>query len=307
MTSTKGQHGKKHFRGIAFIVMAVLCFAALDTTTKLVALVAPAAMLMWVRFLFQTVVTCGVLLPSRGVTLFRTRRPGLQFLRGVLLLLCSVSAFFSLLFMPVGEFTAIMMITPLIITVIGALLLHEPVSWLRWLCVVSGFVGCVVVIRPGSETFHWAMLLPFLLVAANTGYQVLTSRLTKTDDPGTLHFYTGLVGLLMTTLVLPFVWQTLPLKVWGTFVLIAGFSSLGHFLLILAYSRAPVVVLTPYLYLQVGFAALGGWLVFSHLPDSWSMVGIAIITASGVFGTWLTAREARLAHSSAIILIARKP
>ena len=294
MTSAKAGRGNRHFRGIAFIVVAVMCFAALDTTTKLVALAAPAAMLMWVRFLFQTVVTCGVLLPSRGLALFRTRKPGLQFLRGVLLLLCSVSAFFSLLFMPVGEFTAIIMITPLIITVIGALLLREPVSWLRWLCVVSGFVGCMVVIRPGSETFHWAMLLPLLLVAANTGYQVLTSHLTKTDDPGTLHFYTGLVGLLMATLVLPFVWQTLPWQVWGTLILVGAFGSLGHFLLILAYARAPVVVLTPYLYLQVGFAALGGWLVFSHLPDALGMIGIAIITASGVFGTWLTGRDARV-------------
>ena len=150
------------------------------------------------------------------------------------MLMCSVSAFFSLLFMPVAEFTAIIMITPLIMTVIGAL------------------------------------LLPLLLVAANTGYQVLTSRLTPTDDPGTMHFYTGLVGLLLSSLVLPFFWHTLSWQLWGTFLLIAVFNSLGHFLLILAYARAPVVVLTPYLYLQVGFAALGGWLVFSHLPDAWA-------------------------------------
>lgn len=292
MTHAKAGRVNRHFRGIGFIVVSVMCFAALDTTTKLVALAAPVAMLMWVRFLFQTVLTCGALLPSRGVALFHTRKPGLQFLRGVLLLMCSVSAFFSLLFMPVGEFTAIIMITPLVITVIGALLLRETVSWLRWLCVVSGFVGCLVVIRPGSETFNWAMLLPLLLVAANTGYQILTSHLTKTEDPGTLHFYTGLVGLLLSTLLLPFVWQSLSVNVWLMLLLVSVFSTLGHFVLILAYARAPVVVLTPYLYLQVGFAALGGWLVFSHVPDAWSLSGIALITASGVLGTWLTGREA---------------
>jgi drug/metabolite transporter (DMT)-like permease len=293
MSSAKAGRGNRHFRGVAFIVLAVMCFAALDTSTKRVALVVPVVMLMWVRCLFQTVLTCAALLPSRGRALFHTRKPGLQFLRGVLLLLCSVCGFFSLLFMPVGEFTAIIMVTPLVITVMAALLLHEPVSWLRWCCVVGGFVGCLVVIRPGSEAFHWAMLLPLLLVAANTGYQLLTSHLSKTEDPGTLHFYTGLVGLLITTVALPWVWQSLSLPVWGLVMLVAAFGTLGHFVLILAYARAPVVVLTPYLYLQVGFAALGGWLVFSHVPDAWALAGIAIITASGVLGTWLTGRESR--------------
>lgn len=293
MTRAKAGRGHRHFRGIAFMVVAVLCFAALDTTTKLAAAAAPAAMAMWVRFLFQTVSTCAVLLPSRGLSLFRTQRPGLQFLRGVLLLLCGVCAFFSLHFMPVGEFTAIIMITPLIITVIAALLLREPVSWLRWLCVAMGFTGCMLVIRPGSEVFHWAMLLPLVLVAANTAFQVLTSHLARTDDPGTMHFYTGLVGLLMATLVLPFAWQALSGSVWVVLLLVGVFSTLGHFLLILAYARAPVVVLTPYLYLQVGFAALGGWLMFAHVPDAWALSGIVIITGSGVFGTWLTGREAR--------------
>lgn len=294
MICTKTAYGSRHLRGITFIVGAVMCFAALDTTTKLVALAAPAAMAVWTRFLFQTIVTCAALLPSRGIAMFRTHNPALQCLRGLLLLICSVSAFYSLLFMPVGEFTAIIMITPLIITVIAALLLRESVSWLRWFCLVGGLVGCLVVIRPGSAVFHWAMLLPLLLVAANTGYQVLTSHLTKTDNPGTMHFYTGLFGFLMASLALPFVWLALPWSVWGTLILIGAFSTVGHFLLILAYARAPVVVLTPYLYLQVGFAALGGWLAFTHLPDHWSMTGIVIISISGVFGTWLTGRESQL-------------
>ena len=282
----------RHLLGIAFIVAAVFCFAALDTATKVVSALAPAAMAMWVRCLMQTVLTFGVLLPSRGMGLLRTGRPGLQVLRGVLLLLCSLSAFFSLHFLPVGEFTAIVMITPLVITVMAALFLRESVSRLRWLCVVLGFAGCIVVIRPGSDMFHWAMLLPLLLVAANAGFQVLTSKLARTDDPGTMHFYTGLVGLLLATLALPFVWQALPVAVWGMLLLIGAFGTLGHFLLILAYARAPVAMLTPYLYLQIGFATVAGWLVFAHVPDRWALAGIMVVFGSGVFGTWLTARKA---------------
>lgn len=278
--------------GIAFIVVAVMCFGALDTTTKLASTVAPVVMAIWVRYLVQALVTGAVLWPSRRSRLFHTRQPVMQFVRGALLLTCSVIAFFSLRYMQVGEFTAIVMLTPLLLTVVAAIALHESVSWLRWVCVLGGFAGSMIVIRPGEDIFHWLMLLPLLLVAANTGFQVLTSRMARTEDPGTMHFYTGLVGLVLATVGLPFAWQGLPWSVWLVLGLMGVFSTLGHFLLIMAYTRTPVAVLTPYLYLQIGFAALGGWLVFAHLPDAWSLAGIALVAVSGVFGTWLTGREA---------------
>ena len=278
--------------GITFIVLAVICFGALDTTTKIASTAAPVLMAVWARYLVQAVVTAAVLWPGRRARLFQTRAPGLQFVRGALLLTCSVIAFFSLRYMQVGEYTAIVMLTPLLLTVVAAVALHESVSWLRWLCVLGGFAGSMIVIRPDEDIFHWLMLLPLLLVAANTGFQVLTSRMARTEDPGTMHFYTGLVGLVLTTLGLPFAWQALPLNVWLVIGLMGVFSTLGHFMLIMAYTRTPVAVLTPYLYLQIGFAALGGWLVFSHVPDSWSLAGIALVAVSGVFGTWLTGREA---------------
>jgi drug/metabolite transporter (DMT)-like permease len=247
-----------------------------------------------VRYLFQTVVTGMALWPMRGSAFLKTKRPGLQFLRGLLLFICSAIAFLSLRFMPVGEFTAIVMISPLIITAISAWKLHDRVSALRWLCVVGGFAGSLAVIRPGGESFHWAMLLPCVLVMANTAFQVLTSRLARTDNSGTMHFYTGLVGLVLASLALPFIWQAMPWSVWALLLLIAAFGTLGHFLLILAYARAPIAVLTPYLYLQIGFSTLGGWLIFSHMPDAWALAGIALVSASGAFGTWLTAREQRV-------------
>jgi drug/metabolite transporter (DMT)-like permease len=157
--------------------------------------------------------------------------------------------------------------------------------------VLGGFVGSLLVVRPGKELFQWAMLLPLLLVAANTGFQVLTSRMARTEDPGTMHFYTGLVGLLFTTAGLPLAWQPLPWTTWVALVLMGAFGTLGHFLLIVAYRRAPVAVLTPFLYLQIAFATLGGWLVFAHVPDDWALVGIGLVAIGGVAGTWLTARD----------------
>jgi drug/metabolite transporter (DMT)-like permease len=297
MQSFQGVAGRPagSLSAVAFIVVAVLCFGALDTTTKVVAATVPVLMVLWCRYLVQAALTGLLLWPARRSRLFRTTRPLLQVVRGVLLLTCSAIAVISLRYMPVGEFTAIVMLTPLVLTVVAALTLHERVSWLRWACVLGGFVGSMIVIRPGEDLFHWAMLLPLVLVAANTGFQVLTSRMARTEDPGTMHFYTGLVGLLLTTLGLPFAWQLLPPGLWLLVGLLGVLGTIGHFLLILAFRRAPVAELTPFLYLQIAFATLGGWLVFGHVPDDPSLTGIALVTVSGVIGTWLTGREAAAA------------
>jgi drug/metabolite transporter (DMT)-like permease len=278
--------------GIACIVLALACFGALDTTSKIATATVPVVMAIWARCLIQTGATWAVLWPSMRGRLFATRRPGLQVLRGALLISTNSIAYVSLAHMPVGEFTAIVMLTPLLLTVIAAWSLHEPVSLLRWLCVGAGFAGTLVVIRPGAELFDWASLLPLLLVACNAAFQLLTRSMAKRDEPATIHFYSGLTGLVITSALLPFFWRMLPPSTWLLLALLGVLGTLGHFLLIMAYQRAPVARLTPYLYLQIFFAALGGWIVFAHVPDGWSLAGIALIVVSGVFGTWLTGREA---------------
>lgn len=282
--------------GIAFVVMAVACFAALDTTVKIMGALVPIVMAVWFRYLFQAVFTGIVMWPSRRGRMFRTRRPGLQILRGVMLLASSMLAFISLQYLPVGEFTAIVMLTPLVITVAASVYLRDAVSPLRWVLVLLGFLGALVVIRPGGEGFTWATLLPLGLVASNAAFQILTSRLAREDDPATMHFYSGCVGVALATLLLPMAWVTpQSLGIWGGLLLLGVLGSLGHYLLILGYARAPAATLTPYLYLQIAFATLAGWLVFAHVPDAWSFAGLGLIALSGVAGTWLTAREARAA------------
>lgn len=281
--------------GIACGLAAVACFATLDTTTKFVSISVPVLMALWFRYLFQAVATTVVVWPGRGRRVLRTVHPKFQCLRGLLLFLSSLFAFFSLKFMPVGEFTAIVMITPLAITLLAATSLGEKVSPLRWLLVLGGFTGTLVIIRPGDETFDATMLLPLGLVVSNAWFQVLTSKLARTEDPVTMQFYTGWVGALLATLILPFVWSTPPSWLLWTCLLLMGFmATVGHFLLILAYARAPAATLTPYLYAQIGFAMLGGWLVFSHVPDRGSLLGMALVAACGAAGAWLTVRESRV-------------
>jgi drug/metabolite transporter (DMT)-like permease len=284
---------------VAFIFAAVACFGALDTSSKIAASTVPVVMAVWVRYLIQAVVTGVALWPRQRSALFRTAKPGLQFVRALLLVASNALAFMSLGHMHVGEFTAIVMLTPLLLTVVAALALHEQVAWLRWACVGGGFAGTLLVMRPGQGMFQPVLLLPLLLVVVSAAFQLLTRSLAKVDSPGTIHFYSGLGGLVLTTVALPFAWRAQPLEMWMVMGLMGVLGTLGHFFLIVAYTRAPVATLTPYLYLQIPFAALGGWLVFRHVPDAWSLWGIGTIFACGVFGTWLTGRELLAARQDA--------
>ncbi len=284
--------------GIALVVGASACFSALDTTTKYVSVSVPLLMALWFRYFFQAMATTVVVVPLRGRTVWRTRHLPYQLLRGVLLLTSSLLAFASLRHMPVGEFTAIVMITPLAITLLASRLLKEQVSLLRWSLVAGGFLGTLIIIRPGGETFGWAGLLPIGLVASNSWFQVLTSKLARTEDPITMHLYTGWTGTLLASLALPFVWTWLADPwLWACLCFMGLMGTVGHFMLILAYQRAPAATLTPYLYSQIGFAMLGGLIVFSHVPDGWSLVGIALIAVCGAAGAWLTVRERREAEA----------
>ena len=282
--------------GILLVLGACACFSALDTTTKFVSASVPLLMALWFRYAFQAIATTLSVLPKRGMSVLRTLHPEFQCLRGVLLLASSLLAFASLKYMPVGEFTAIVMITPLAITVLAATVLGEKVSPMRWALVAGGFAGTLVIIRPGGQAFNWASLLPLGLVITNAWFQVLTSKLARTEDPVTMHLYTGWVGALLASIALPLVWTHLPSWwLWAALCFMGLMATVGHYFLILAYQRAPAATLTPYLYAQIAFSMLGGWLVFSHVPDDWSLLGIVMVAICGAGGAWLTVRESRLA------------
>ena len=281
--------------GIGLAIAAVACFATLDTTTKFVSAGVPLLMAVWFRYAFQAIATTVVVLPLRGIWVLRTSHPRYQLLRGLLLMSSTMLAFFSLKHTPLAEFTAIVMITPLVITLLAAAQLGEKVSALRWLLVIGGFVGTLIIMRPRSDDFNWALLLPLALVASNAWFQLLTSKMVRTEDPLTMQFYTGWVGTLGASVMLPFVWTTIDSGVlWGALVLMGLMGTVGHFLLILAYQRAPPATLTPYLFVQIGFGMLGGWLVFSQVPDRWALMGIAMIAVCGAMAGWLSVRESRV-------------
>ncbi len=281
---------------VLLIVLTTLSFALLDTATKHATQLAPVLMLLWFRYLFQAVVTLALRLPRQGLRLFVTPNPKFQALRGVLLLTTSFCSFFGLQYLPVGEFTAIVMLSPLVATALAALVLKNRVHHLRWVLMALGLVGVLLVVRPGGQVFGWALMFPVVLVGAYAWFQVLTSRLSGDENPYTTHFFTGLVGALVMTPVVAFAWETQALlDHWPWFIALGFFGTFGHLMLIRAFNRASAVVLSPYLYTQIAFATLAGWLAFDHVPDALAWAGIAVIAASGVGNALVSIREAKAA------------
>ena len=281
--------------GIGFVILSVACFAVLDTVAKNISASMSLMLALWFRYFIQALLSTVFFLPKRGMALFKTAHPRFQIARGMLLFVSSMCAFYGLKYLPVGEFTAIVSVTPLVVTLVAAMSLAEEVRKLRWALVLIAFAGTMVIVRPGSQHFDWVLIFPLVLIVTNSGFQLLTRKMTSTEDPVTMNVLTGWVGTIMGALALPFVWE-LPTDwhIWLQLLIMGSFATVGHYLLIIAFSKAPATVLTPYFYIQIGFAMLGGWLMFDHVPDHWTLIGIGIVALCGALGALLTVRESRI-------------
>lgn len=281
--------------GILLIIAATLSFALGDSATRHITQLAPVLLLLWFRYTFQTITTLLMRFPVQKASLFVTPNPKFQVLRGVLLLMTSFCSFYGLQHLPVGEFTAIVMLSPMVATAMAAIVLKNHVAHLRWVLMAVGLAGVLLVVRPGGQVFGWALLFPLVLVITYAWFQVLTSRLSGDENPYTTHFYTGLVGMLVMSPMLLWSWSTQALVNYWPWFLILGFSAtFGHLMLIRAFNRASAVVLSPYLYTQIAFAMLASWVFFNHMPDALAWIGIAVIAMSGVGNAMLSIREAML-------------
>jgi len=289
--------------GIALILLMAGCFSTMDTSIKYLGAFVPVLLIMWGRYLTQTLVMTVWLLRSK-TSGFRAAHPKFQLLRGVLLLLTSSASFYGVQYLPVAEFTAINMLTPVIVTLLAGWVLHEKVSPLRWALVCGGFAGALIVIRPGSGMFGWAVVLPLAGAVSYASFQVLTSKLAALESPFTTHFYTGITGTaLLTPLLLASpidIAGSLHAATSGQLALMLGIGLLGttgHLLLILALGLAPTSTLMPFVYTQIGFAAAISYTVLGHAPDRWGWVGMGVVAVCGAASAWLNVRKASVPSS----------
>lgn len=284
-------HHANHLRGILYIMIAVSFFALLDAVAKYLSTFYPVAGIVWARYFFQVLAMLMVLGPRLGMGLLQTKRPGLQLARGAMLVCASLTFFTALSLMPLAETSAVSFTAPLIIMALSAPLLREHVDGPAWIAVCLGFSGVLLIIRPGTGAFSWIALLPLCTAFFNASYQLLTRKLSGIDSTLPTLFYGGLIGAVIMSCILPFCWVT-PQGAFHAFlfVMLGVLAGIGHFVLIKAFNHAPASSLAPFIYVQVVAVLLLGYLVFDSFPDPWSLTGMTIIVASGIF---MATRQAR--------------
>ena len=270
-------------KGVLMVLVAVIFFSITDSLAKYLTLFYPVSLVVWARFAFHLLLVVILLGPRYRSKLIRTQRPAEQVLRGLLLLFGSLLFISALKFLPLAEATAIAYLAPLFVTLMSVFFLKEKVELARWIAILCSFAGVLIIIRPGSGVFTWAALLPVANALTFAVYQIVTRRLANLESPYTSIFYVGLVGTVLLSGILPDVW-TLP-HTWGhalAFAAIGLFAALGHLILIKAYVYASAARLAPFSYSQLIWVALIGFILFGDFPDAWSLIGMAILIASGV-------------------------
>lgn len=271
-------------RGILMIMTAVAMFAVLDSIAKYLSRFYPVPGIVWARYAVHLLFVVMILGPRMKLGLVRTRHLGLQIVRGTLLAASSMLFFSALKFMPIAEASSISFVAPMLVTLLGVFLLKEKVEPAQWVAVAAGFVGVLIIIRPGSGVFSWVAILPLGNATTFAVYQILTRKLAGVENPYTSIFYSALMGTVMLAGVLPFQW-TAPTTIVHALLLVAMgfFGGLAHLILIHAYDQAPVSTLAPFSYTQLIWVIIAGYLVFGDFPDHWSLTGIAVIMASGIY------------------------
>jgi drug/metabolite transporter (DMT)-like permease len=288
---TASEGSQQTFKAIGLMVLATMCFALLDTTVKYLVDTedVPTSQATWLRFAGHVVFSAVFLWPFALRPSLHSVRPLIQVLRSCLMILTTALNFIALKYLQLDQTVTIFFLTPLLVAALAGPLLGEWVGWHRMVAIAAGFVGILVVMHPGFEEMHWAMLL---MLGATTGYalyNVATRYLAAHDPAAVTQTYTPLVGVLVMTPFALMDWQSpdswLP---WVLFATLGFWGGLGHWLLILAHRLAPAGVLAPYIYLGLIWMSVGGFLVFGDVPTGWTLSGGAIVILAGLY---LLARE----------------
>ncbi|MBT5413415.1 MAG: DMT family transporter [Rhodospirillaceae bacterium] len=277
----RGQ-ARDHARGIVLMMLAWSLFPVMDAVSKYISDDYHVLQIVWARFLFQALATLVLLLALGRRRALRTNALRLQILRSGGFLAHTLLFITAIVFIPLAEGIALLFIGPMVVVALSALLLRESVGMARWLTVLTGFAGAMLIIRPGLGVLHWAASLVLLSALCFALYQVWTRGLHAVDSPLTTLAYTPLVGLLALSPVVPFFWAWPSAGDWALMALMGAVGALSHFILIKAFEAAEASLLAPFAYVQIVSAVLLGFVVFGDLPDRWTLTGAAVIIVANL-------------------------
>ena len=277
--------------GIALVTLTTMCFATLDACAKWLVQSLPVFEVVWLRFLTHVLLTSALLAPVYGKELVRVRSPKLQALRAMMLATMTGLNFWALQYLQLAETGAIQFSVPLVIALLSAWWLNEHLDWRRWLAIVIGFAGVLLVIRPGSHAFHPAILLSVGCAVLYAAFNMLTRRLAATESPAATQLMSAIGATVVLAPVAIAQWQW-PSSWWiWTVICVCGLTGgVGHLCVTQAHRYASAAVLGPFLYQQIIYMTLAGWLVFSQMPDAFVIAGAVVVVGSGLYLLWMEMR-----------------
>lgn len=268
---------------LGLLLATTLLFASGDTIAKLAVGSVPPAQILFVRCVIVVALTVPYVWFRLGTAAFRTDHPKTQVFRGVAILCSSFMFINGLSFLPLADTSAINFVWPLLITVFSVVILKEQVGIRRWAATIVGFLGMLLIIRPGTGAFQIAALLPLGAAVTWSLAAVVTRSVSAHDRAETTLVWTSLVMLAGSSLIIPFYWRTPTPQEWLLMGTVGLISVIGHSLLVFAYERATASFLAPFSYIQLVWATMLGYLVFGSLPDRWIAAGSVLIVASGIY------------------------
>jgi len=282
---------RNRLTGIGLISLTYLCFTLLDGSAKWLVQSVPVLMVVWLRFLTQTVLASALLFPLRGMALVRTRHLRWHLARGLMFVAMTGMNFWALQYLQLTVTASIFFLAPILVALASAPLLGEQLDARRWAAILIGFGGVLVIVRPGSESFHPAMLLSMVNAVLYAVFNMMTRKLAAYDPPETIQFLPAVVACVVLAPFALATWQSPPgWFEWLLLCLMGVFGGTGHYLLAMAHRYAPASTLAPFLYQQILTMALFGYVVFGSVPDTAVWIGAAVVIASGLY---LFSRERR--------------
>ena len=282
MTTSEAQHHRRTMRGIALIMSAVFMFSAMDTLAKHMLKSYPMSALMWARYMVHIVVMVALLGPRMGTKLIRTSHPWLQILRAVLLVASTTFFYFALRYLPLAEAAAISFVGPVLTALLSGPMLGDKVTRRQWFAVTLGFVGVLIIMRPGGGVLSLAAVFPLATAILFSVYQIVTRKLAGREHPYTTLFYTAIVGGAITTIAVPLHWVTPTPSQAGFVVCIGLLGGIGHLLLIRAMEHTSPSTLAPFVYSQLIWSTLLAYLAFGDFPEPITLFGMLVVVAAGL-------------------------
>ena len=271
------------FRGIALILMSTIFLGCSDVTAKYLSATLPSIEIAWIRFLVFSLIMVPAMLPGTRLFALRTERPGLQVMRGIALLSSSLFFISGLRFLPIAEASATGFIAPLFVTALSIAFLGEKVGVRRWLATITGLIGVLIILRPGSSAFHPAAFFPIVSALAWAGTLIMTRMMSGRERAITTMTWSAITGVCVISALVPLVWVTPSWHdiLFGIFIGIA--STAGQWIVVLAFRYADASVLAPFSYTQLVWVSVLGFFVFGEIPDLWTIAGAAVIVCSGLY------------------------